>query len=122
MLPPRPAAGLSDQVRAHVLFEVACYSTLFVLGSVGNLLALYKLTRRAQRRSHLNRLILQLTLADLLVILVTIPIELALDLTDSWTADVQIFCQLLQTLRTLGSFEWPSSGPHHRIAFGRRFA
>ena len=64
---------LQSYYASDTTLEILLYSTLFVLGALGNLFLLAQLLGWKQRKSRANLLFLHLTLADLLVVIIIIP-------------------------------------------------
>lgn len=59
-------------------FVVAMYSTLFVIGAVGNVCVFVSLVRSRRRKSRVNLLMTHLVVADLIVIFIVIPLEVSI--------------------------------------------
>ena len=57
------------------LIAVVAYSILFVISAFGNLSVFITLFRNGRRRSRMNKFILHLTIADLIVTFIMMPIE-----------------------------------------------
>lgn len=66
--------------------EIYIYSFMFIIGLIGNifvLISLYKNDRKSRRRE--NTLFIHLSLVDLLIVLVIVPIEVYWKSTHLWT-------------------------------------
>lgn len=83
--------------------EIYIYSFLFFISVVGNLSAVTNLLKRENRRKRMNRLVIHLSLADLMVTFITIPFEVGWRLTVTWKAGVT-GCKVFQFLRVFGLY------------------
>lgn len=83
--------------------EIYIYSFLFVISVIGNLSAVTNLLKRENRRKRMNRLVIHLSLADLMVTFITIPFEVGWRLTVTWKAGVT-GCKVFQFLRVFGLY------------------
>lgn len=83
--------------------EIYIYSFLFVISVIGNLSAVTNLLKRENRRKRMNRLVIHLSVADLMVTFITIPFEVGWRLTVTWKAGV-IGCKVFQFLRVFGLY------------------
>ena len=87
----------------EALMSVIVYSVLFVIASIGNLTVFITLFRNRHRRSRVNLFIMHLSIADLLVTLVIMPIEVAWHLTVSWNAG-DVACRIFMFFRAFGFY------------------
>ena len=85
------------------LIAVICYSILLVIGAAGNLTVFVTLFRARQRRSRVNRFIMHLSLADMIVVFIMMPLEIGWHLTVSWEAG-DVACRILMFFRALGFY------------------
>lgn len=83
--------------------EIYIYSFLFIISVVGNLSAVSNLLKRENRRKRMNRLVIHLSIADLMVTFITIPFELGWRFTVTWKAG-NIGCKVFQFLRVFGLY------------------
>lgn len=83
--------------------EIYIYSFLFIISVIGNLSAVTNLLKRENRRKRMNRLVLHLSVADLMVTFITIPFEVGWRLTVTWKAGV-VGCKIFQFLRVFGLY------------------
>lgn len=83
--------------------EIYIYSFLFVISVIGNLSAVTNLLKRENRRKRMNRLVIHLSVADLMVTFITIPFEVGWRLTVTWKAGV-LGCKVFQFLRVFGLY------------------
>lgn len=97
-LDPEVMQRLRNEERRKVLPEVVLYSIILCIGAVANFRALYQLLQRRHLQKPINQFMAHLTFADLLVILVTVPIEIGWRLTVSWEAGV-VGCKVMQMVR-----------------------
>ena len=85
------------------LFAVICYSVLLPIGAAGNLTVFVTLFRARQRRSRVNRFIMHLSLADMIVVFIMMPLEIGWHVTVSWKAG-DIACRALMFFRAFGFY------------------
>ncbi|KAK2144621.1 hypothetical protein LSH36_742g00007 [Paralvinella palmiformis] len=85
------------------LMSVVVYSLLFVVAAVGNLTVFVTLFRNRRRRSRFNRFILHLSVADLIVTFVMLPLEIGWHVTVSWRAG-DAACRILMFFRAFGFY------------------
>lgn len=83
--------------------EIYIYIFLFVISMIGNLIAFANLLRKENRKKRINRLVIHLSIADLMVTFFTIPFELGWRFTVTWQGGV-VGCKLLQILRVFGLY------------------
>uniref|UniRef100_A0A0K8SPD4 G-protein coupled receptors family 1 profile domain-containing protein n=2 Tax=Lygus hesperus TaxID=30085 RepID=A0A0K8SPD4_LYGHE len=87
------------------LVLIIFYSILFVISAVGNITVLVLLLRRkAKIRSRVNFMLVHLTIADLLVTFILMPLEIVWATTVSWWAG-DITCRVMQFFRTFGLYQ-----------------
>ncbi|ELU01220.1 hypothetical protein CAPTEDRAFT_125249 [Capitella teleta] len=98
--PPREIQFNGDSV-----VSIVTYSVLFCFSAVGNLSVFLTLVaaRYQRRASRVSLFILHLTVADLFVTFVMIPMEIGWHVTVSWKAG-DVACRLLMVLRTFGFY------------------
>ena len=85
------------------LVSVIAYSVLFIVAAFGNLTVFITLFRNRHRRSRVNLFIMHLSVADLIVTFVMLPLETAWHITVSWLAG-DIGCRLLMFCRAFGFY------------------
>ncbi|RWS26368.1 ACP receptor 2 long-like protein [Leptotrombidium deliense] len=85
------------------ILEIIIYCLLFVIGGCANLIVLCKLISTIPRSSQMNYLLKHLTVADIIVIFVTITIEIIWRLTISWNTG-QLSCKFVLTMRIFGLY------------------
>ncbi|XP_053611531.1 adipokinetic hormone/corazonin-related peptide receptor variant I-like [Plodia interpunctella] len=88
----------SDQV-----FVIVVYSTLLVIGALGNVGVLVSLLRSRRRKSRVNLLMTHLVIADMMVTLVVIPLEIGWRTTNAWLAG-NLACKFFLVLRAFGLY------------------
>lgn len=89
---------------SHVLL-ISCYTVIFVISLVGNLCVLKAILGggRKQRKSRVNLMLLHLALADLIVTVVMIPVEVGWAATVQWTAG-DTSCRIFSFFRIFGHY------------------
>lgn len=95
---PREISFSSDN-----LMSVIAYSCLFVIAAVGNLTVFITLFRTRRRKSRVNCFIMHLSIADLIVTFIMLPLETAWHITVSWQAG-EIACRVLMFCRAFGFY------------------
>ncbi|XP_074651683.1 adipokinetic hormone/corazonin-related peptide receptor variant I-like [Tubulanus polymorphus] len=85
------------------LVSVIAYSCLFIVAAVGNLTVFITLFRNRQRRSRVNLFIMHLSIADLIVTFVMLPLETAWHITVAWKAG-DVACRTLMFCRAFGFY------------------
>lgn len=100
-----PDVGLPKEMLFNddSLVSVVAYSVLFVIAALGNMTVFLTLFRNRHRKSRVNLFIMHLSIADLIVTFVMLPIEIGWHLTVSWKAG-DIGCRLLMFLRAFGFY------------------
>ena len=89
-------------LQSRVRSELYVYTCLFVIGAFANLFVLYHLIHDGNN-SRVNYFITHLTIADLMVIFVTIIIEIVWRLMIAWPAG-DVLCKLVQYARVFGFY------------------
>ena len=77
---------------------VTIYSILFVISSIGNTTVFISLVKNRNRKLRINLLILNLTIADLIVTYIMIPMEIGWRITNQWLAG-DLMCRIMQAFR-----------------------
>ncbi|XP_064474903.1 adipokinetic hormone/corazonin-related peptide receptor variant I-like [Ornithodoros turicata] len=85
------------------LVQVVGYSVLFVVAAAGNVPVFVTLLRNRNRKSRIKLVIMHLTIADLIVTFIMIPLEIIWRLTVQWLAG-NAMCKLMQVLRAFGPY------------------
>ncbi|OQV22101.1 putative Gonadotropin-releasing hormone II receptor [Hypsibius exemplaris] len=86
------------------ILSITVYSVLLFFGFIGNLVVFLTLLKsRYRKSSRVNKLILHLAIADLIVCCFTIPIEIGWRVTVTWDAG-DFFCRILQFSRPFGLY------------------
>ncbi|XP_034246723.1 gonadotropin-releasing hormone II receptor-like, partial [Thrips palmi] len=87
----------------HVV-AVACYPFLMIVSAVGNITVLVILLRRRKRnRSRINNMLLHLSIADLLVTFLMMPLEIAWNWTVDWRGG-DALCRIMSFFRIFGLY------------------
>ena len=82
---------------------VIIYSILFVISAIGNTTVLISLLRNRRAKLRIHLMILNLTIADLIVTYIMIPMEIGWRITSEWIAG-DIACRVLQAFRAFGPY------------------
>lgn len=82
---------------------IAVYCCLFLIGAIENISSLISLIARHRRNVANTILLIQLTVANMIVTFAIIPIEIVWRITVSWPTG-SIGCKLLQTVRAFGPY------------------
>lgn len=86
------------------IITISVYSVMFVLSSVFNLTILVMLKKNKFREQfRINKFILNLIIADLIITFITIPLEIGWKYTVYWRAG-DLACRIFQFLRPLGIY------------------
>jgi gonadotropin-releasing hormone receptor len=101
------------------LFSVVAYVILFLFAAVGNLTVFITLFRSRHRRSRVNLFIMNLSVADLIVTFVMMPMEIGWHATVGWVAGDSM-CRIMMFWRTFGFYL--SSNVLITISLDRYFA
>ncbi|GFT68048.1 gonadotropin-releasing hormone II receptor [Nephila pilipes] len=83
--------------------EAIVYSVLFLLASSGNIPVFISLIRGRRRRSRIEEMIFHLTIADLIVTFVMIPLEISWRITVEWIAG-DALCRIMLFFRAFGPY------------------
>lgn len=86
----------------HVVF-IAAYSCFFFIAAVGNLTVFITLFRNRSDRSRVNMFIMHLSIADLIVTFIMLPLEIGWNATVEWLAG-NAACRILMFFRTFGLY------------------
>ena len=95
---PREMTFSSDN-----LMSVIAYCCLFVIAAIGNLTVFITLFRTRRRKSRVNCFIMHLSMADLIVTFIMLPLETAWHITVAWYAG-EFACRLLMFCRAFGFY------------------
>lgn len=90
------------QSRRNGMTLLIMYIVLYVIGIFGNCTVLYHI-RKQQSRSNVNFYIIQLAIADLIVINCTILTEIGWRITVQWVTS-EVGCKFVQALRIFGLY------------------
>nr|XP_027201205.1 gonadotropin-releasing hormone II receptor-like [Dermatophagoides pteronyssinus] len=82
---------------------VIIYSILFIISSIGNTTVFISLIKNRHRKLRINLMILNLTIADLIVTYIMIPLEICWRITNEWLAG-DIVCRIMQAFRAFGPY------------------
>ncbi|KAK6179458.1 hypothetical protein SNE40_011814 [Patella caerulea] len=85
------------------LVSVIAYSCLFLIAATGNLTVFITLFRSRGFKSRVNSFIMHLSVADLIVAFVMLPMETAWHITVSWKAG-DFACRLMMFFRAFGFY------------------
>ena len=85
------------------LMTVISYTCMFVVAACGNLTVFITLFRNRHVKSRVNQFILHLSIADLIVTFVMLPLEIIWNITVEWTAGDPA-CRILMFFRILGLY------------------
>ena len=88
---------------ADNLMSVVVYCFLFVAAAVGNLTVFLTLFRNRHRKSRVNLFIMHLSIADLIVTFIMLPLETIWHITVSWLAG-DVACRMLMFFRAFGLY------------------
>ena len=93
-------ATLISQTDLYMSYKVVViiYSILFVISSIGNTTVFISLVKNRNRKLRINLLILNLTIADLIVTYIMIPMEIGWRITNQWLAG-DFMCRIMQAFR-----------------------
>ncbi|KAL3866430.1 hypothetical protein ACJMK2_043727 [Sinanodonta woodiana] len=96
-LPPEMQFGSQN------IISVAAYSCFFLIAACGNLTVFITLFRNRKIKSRVNLFILHLSVADLIVTFIMMPLEIGWHTTVSWRAG-DLGCRVLMFFRTFGLY------------------
>lgn len=85
------------------LVVVIVYSILFVLAAVGNCSVFFSLIRSRHRKSRMSLMMTHLTIADLIVTFLMIPLEIGWRITTQWLAG-NAACKFFLFFRAFGLY------------------
>lgn len=85
------------------IISVVSYSILLLVGGLGNLMVFMTLFKNRHRRSRVNRFIMHLCVADMIVTFVMMPLEIGWHATVSWKAG-DLTCRALMFFRAFGFY------------------
>ena len=85
------------------LISVVAYSCLFVIAACGNLTVFITLFRNRNIKSRVNLFILHLSIADLIVTFLMLPLETVWHVTVAWKAG-DTACRILMFFRAFGFY------------------
>ncbi|KAK3097808.1 hypothetical protein FSP39_013396 [Pinctada imbricata] len=85
------------------LLAVISYTCMFVVAACGNLTVFITLFRNRHVKSRVNQFILHLSIADLIVTFIMLPLEIIWNITVEWTAG-DAACRTLMFFRILGLY------------------
>jgi hypothetical protein len=96
---------INNHMKLTNIDEPILYSIIFVFSSIFNLAVVVYLCckRNVYRKSTTNRFILHLTIADLMITFLTIPLEVGWKLTVFWKTG-NLGCKFFQFLRPIGNY------------------
>lgn len=98
-----------DKIRDYIFpstFEwiiVVLYAAVFIGGLAGNALVCIVVWKNTQMRTVTNLFIVNLSTADLLVVLICLPPTVVGDITETWFVG-RVFCKLIHYLQVRSSF------------------
>lgn len=87
----------------NALAIIILYSVLFVIAAFGNLTVFVSLIRVRHRKSRISLMITHLSVADLLVTFVMMPLEIGWRITTQWLAG-NAACKIFLFLRAFGLY------------------
>ena len=104
-LSPTPEPPLPREMTFNddSLVSVVAYSVLFFLAAFGNLTVFITLFRNRHRKSRVNMFIMHLSMADMIVTFVMLPLEVAWHVTVAWRAG-DAGCRILMFWRAFGFY------------------
>ncbi|XP_077299395.1 adipokinetic hormone receptor isoform X2 [Arctopsyche grandis] len=85
------------------VLSIAMFCVLMVVGATGNITVLSLLMRRGAPRTRINTMLVHLAIADLLVIFLMMPLEIAWAWTVSWKGG-EIMCRVMAFCRVFGLY------------------
>ena len=85
------------------LMAVVAYSVVFVIAACGNLTVFITLFRNRHLKSRVNLFILHLSMADLIVAFIMLPMEIIWHATVAWKGG-DLTCRILMFFRTFGLY------------------
>ncbi|XP_042330906.1 gonadotropin-releasing hormone II receptor-like isoform X2 [Sceloporus undulatus] len=97
-----PKAWVEPTFTLAAKARVVVTSCFFVVAACSNWAVLYSVTRK-RRKSHVQRLILSLTVADLLVTTIVMPLDAVWNITIQWYAG-DVLCKLLNFFKLFAMY------------------
>lgn len=96
---------LDDEIRFGVqhVVSITAYSCFFVISAIGNLTVFITLFRNRNDKSRVNMFIMHLSIADLIVTFIMMPLEITWHATVEWLAG-DVACRILMFFRTFGLY------------------
>ena len=88
---------------ADSLISVVTYSILFFIAATGNLTVFIILVKNRRRRSRVNLFIMHLSVADMIVTFLMMPMEIGWHVTVSWNAG-DLCCRFFMFCRVFGFY------------------
>ena len=85
------------------LVSLITYTVLFVIAALGNLTVFITLFKNRHRRSRVNMFIMHLSIADMIVTFIMVPMEIGWHAAVYWRAG-DVACRLLMFFRTFGFY------------------
>lgn len=85
------------------LVSVVAYVCLFIIAAGGNLTVFITLFRSRRIKSRVNTFIMHLSIADLIVAFIMLPLETGWHITVAWTAG-DALCRIFMFFRALGFY------------------
>ncbi|XP_014772633.1 orexin receptor type 2 [Octopus bimaculoides] len=79
---------------------VVIFIILFIVGLVGNFLVCYAVIKNSQMRTVTNLFIMNLAIADFMVILICLPSSLLVDVSETWFFG-EVMCKIFLYLQTV---------------------
>lgn len=95
--------GIPEELTHINMTNLIAYSILFPLAAIGNLLVLVALFRSRHRKSRVNLMILHLSLADMIVTFIFLPMEIIWQVTIQWPFG-RIGCKLYKFFSAFGFY------------------
>jgi len=97
--------GLPAEMRFGVehIVSIVAYSCFFLVAAVGNLTVFITLYRNRNNKSRVNMFIMHLSIADLIVTFIMMPLEIGWRSTVEWLAG-DAACRILMFFRTFGLY------------------
>ena len=90
----------------RLLINVVAYSVMFALGTLGNTIvsvAAYRQHKSVENRTNVHVMVLNLTIADLIVSYLVIPLEIGWRISVQWYAG-NTACKILMFLRAFAFY------------------
>lgn len=84
-------------------FEIASWIMICVLGTIGNVLVVLVVYRKRKMKTVTNHLIVNLAFADLAVLLINIPLDVADYINGSTWLYGRFMCHIIKPLQTMAT-------------------